>query len=45
MTLPKNASSLIAHARQNSVVTVNAGHMIMNEAPDATLAAITAFLG
>jgi pimeloyl-ACP methyl ester carboxylesterase len=44
MTLPKNASGLIDQARQRSVVTVAAGHMIMNEAPDATLTAITAFL-
>jgi pimeloyl-ACP methyl ester carboxylesterase len=44
MTLPKNASGLIDQARKCSVVTVAAGHMIMNEAPDATLTAITAFL-
>jgi pimeloyl-ACP methyl ester carboxylesterase len=44
MTLPKNANGLISHARQGSVITVCAGHMIMNEAPDPTLTAITAFL-
>ncbi len=44
MTLPKNAGSLIALARHGSVVTVPAGHQLMTEAPDATLAALRDFL-
>ena len=44
MTPPKAAQGLISAALQATVVTVNAGHSLMTEAPDATLAALHQFL-
>ncbi|MGA8513881.1 MAG: alpha/beta hydrolase, partial [Burkholderiaceae bacterium] len=44
MTPPKAAQALINAAPQASVVTVDAGHSIMTEAPDATLLALHKFL-
>jgi pimeloyl-ACP methyl ester carboxylesterase len=44
MTPPKAAQSLISAAKQAKVVTVDAGHSIMTEAPDATLFALRDFL-
>jgi pimeloyl-ACP methyl ester carboxylesterase len=44
MTPPKAAQALINVAPQAKVVTVDAGHSIMTEAPDATLFALTKFL-
>jgi pimeloyl-ACP methyl ester carboxylesterase len=44
MTLPKMAQPLIAKAPQARVVTVEAGHQMMVEAPDAVLAALAGFL-
>ncbi len=44
MTPPKAAQSLISAAPQAKVVTVDAGHSIMTEAPDATLFALRDFL-
>jgi pimeloyl-ACP methyl ester carboxylesterase len=44
MTPPRSAQSLIARARQARVVTLPAGHAVMNEAPDATLDAMKNFL-
>ena len=44
MTLPKMAQPLIARAPAAKVVTVEAGHQMMVEAPDAVLAALVDFL-
>ena len=44
MTLPRMAQPLIARAPQAKVVTVEAGHQMMVEAPDAVLAALVDFL-
>jgi pimeloyl-ACP methyl ester carboxylesterase len=44
MTPPKAAQALISAAPQAKVVTVEAGHSIMTEAPDATLLALHQFL-
>ena len=44
MTLPKMAQPLIAKARGAKVVTVEAGHQMMVEAPDAVLRALQEFL-
>jgi pimeloyl-ACP methyl ester carboxylesterase len=44
MTPPKAAQALILAAPQASVVRVEAGHAIMTEAPEATLAALHRFL-
>jgi pimeloyl-ACP methyl ester carboxylesterase len=44
MTPPKAAQGLISAATQAKVVTVDAGHSIMTEAPDATLFALVQFL-
>ena len=44
MTTPKAAQGLINAAPQASVVTVEAGHQLMSEAPDATLFALRDFL-
>jgi pimeloyl-ACP methyl ester carboxylesterase len=44
MTPPKAAQGLINAAPQASVVRVGAGHSIMTEAPDATLAALHQFV-
>ncbi|MBC7468624.1 MAG: alpha/beta hydrolase [Ramlibacter sp.] len=44
MTLPKMAQALIAKAPEAKVVTVEAGHQMMAEAPDAVLAALVDFL-
>jgi pimeloyl-ACP methyl ester carboxylesterase len=44
MTLPKMAQPLLAKAPQAKVVTVQAGHQMMVEAPDAVLAALVDFL-
>ncbi len=44
MTPPKAAQSLVAAARQGTVVTVPGGHAMMLEAPDAVLAAVQGFL-
>jgi pimeloyl-ACP methyl ester carboxylesterase len=44
MTPPKAAQGLISAAPQASVVTVDAGHQLMTEAPDATLFALRDFL-
>ena len=45
MTLPKMAQPLIARAPGARVVTVEAGHQMMTEAPDAVLFALRDFLG
>lgn len=44
MTTPKAAQALISAAPLAKVVTVDAGHQIMSEAPDATLAALYQFV-
>ena len=44
MTPPKAAQALINAAKEAKVVTVDAGHSIMTEAPDATLCALQDFL-
>ena len=44
MTLPKMAQPLIDKAPQAKVVTIEAGHQMMAEAPDAVLAALVDFL-
>jgi pimeloyl-ACP methyl ester carboxylesterase len=44
MTTPKAAQGLINAAPRAQVVTVDAGHQLMSEAPDATLAALFTFL-
>jgi pimeloyl-ACP methyl ester carboxylesterase len=44
MTLPKMAQPLIARAPEAKVVTVEAGHQLMLEAPDAVLVALVDFL-
>jgi pimeloyl-ACP methyl ester carboxylesterase len=44
MTPPKAAQSLVAHAVQGQVLRVNAGHALMEEAPDAVLDALRKFL-
>jgi pimeloyl-ACP methyl ester carboxylesterase len=44
MTLPRMAQPLIARAPGAKVVTVEAGHQMMVEAPDAVLAALVDFL-
>jgi pimeloyl-ACP methyl ester carboxylesterase len=44
MTTPKAAQGLISAAPQAKVVTVDAGHQLMAEAPDATLFALRDFL-
>lgn len=44
MTLPRMAQPLIARAPDAKVVTVEAGHQMMVEAPDAVLAALVDFL-
>ena len=44
MTPPRAARALAAHARQATVVEVEAGHALMTEAPDAVLDALRQFL-
>lgn len=44
MTPPRATATLIGQARDAKVVTVNAGHQLMSEAPDATLFALRDFL-
>ena len=44
MTPPKAAQSLVAKASRATVTTVEAGHQMMTEAPDAVLFAIRDFL-
>jgi pimeloyl-ACP methyl ester carboxylesterase len=44
MTPPKAAQALISAAPQGTLVTVEAGHSVMTEAPDATLFALRDFL-
>ena len=44
MTPPKAAQALINAAKEAKVVTVEAGHSILTEAPDATLCALQDFL-
>ncbi len=44
MTTPKAAQGLISAAPLAKVVTVDAGHQLMSEAPDATLFALVKFL-
>jgi len=44
MTPPKSAQSLISHARQPTVRTLQAGHSMLQEAPDQALDAIRSFL-
>jgi pimeloyl-ACP methyl ester carboxylesterase len=44
MTPPKAAQSLISAAPRAKVVSVDAGHSVMTEAPDATLFALRDFL-
>ncbi|TFY96437.1 alpha/beta fold hydrolase [Ramlibacter rhizophilus] len=44
MTPPGASQALRARARDARVVTVDAGHAMMAEAPDAVLAALTSFL-
>jgi pimeloyl-ACP methyl ester carboxylesterase len=43
MTTPKAAHSLVQRTRDGRVVLVNAGHQLMNEAPEETLAALISF--
>jgi pimeloyl-ACP methyl ester carboxylesterase len=43
MTPPKAAQSLIQKARDGRVVLVKAGHQLMVEAPEESLAALIAF--
>lgn len=45
MTLPAMAQPLIAKAPQSRVVTLEAGHAIMSEAPDGVLFALKEFIG
>lgn len=44
MTMPRAARTLIAKAPSAKVVTVQAGHALMTEAPDEVLFALSAFL-
>jgi pimeloyl-ACP methyl ester carboxylesterase len=44
MTPPKSARALAQHARQATLVEVNAGHALMTEAPDEVLDALKNFL-
>lgn len=44
MTPPQAAHTLASHARQAELVTVNAGHALMSEAPGAVLDALRTFL-
>jgi pimeloyl-ACP methyl ester carboxylesterase len=44
MTPPQGAKSLIAHARHGKVVTLKAGHSLLQEAPDQALDALCDFL-
>ncbi|MDR1968834.1 MAG: alpha/beta hydrolase, partial [Burkholderiaceae bacterium] len=44
MTPPKSAKALAQHARQATLVEVNAGHALMTEAPDEVLDALKNFL-
>ncbi len=44
MTPPKAAQALISAAREAQVVTLEAGHQVMTEAPDACLFALRDFL-
>jgi len=44
MTLPKGAQTLIANARHGQVLTVQAGHSLMEEAPETVLDALLEFL-
>jgi pimeloyl-ACP methyl ester carboxylesterase len=44
MTPPQGAQTLIAHARYGKVVTLNAGHSLLQEAPDQALDALRDFL-
>jgi len=44
MTLPRNAQTLIALARQAQVVRLPVGHALMAEAPDGVLDALKAFV-
>jgi pimeloyl-ACP methyl ester carboxylesterase len=43
MTPPRAAKALAAKARNAKVVTVQAGHALMSEAPDAVLFALRDF--
>jgi len=45
MTLPRAAKALAAKAKGAKVVTVQAGHALMSEAPDAVLFALADFVG
>lgn len=45
MTPPRAARALAAKAKGAKVVTVQAGHSLMSEAPDAVLFALTEFVG
>jgi pimeloyl-ACP methyl ester carboxylesterase len=44
MTPPHGAKSLLAHARHGRVVTLKAGHSLLQEAPDQALDALRDFL-
>jgi pimeloyl-ACP methyl ester carboxylesterase len=44
MTPPQGAKSLIAHARHGTVITLKAGHSLLQEAPDQALDALRDFL-
>ena len=44
MTPPRATKALVGKARQGKVVTVQAGHALMSEAPDAVLFALRDFL-
>ena len=44
MTPPHGAKSLMAHARHGKVVTLKAGHSLLQEAPDQALDALRDFL-
>ena len=44
MTPPQGAKSLLAHARHGKVVTLKAGHSLLQEAPDQALDALRDFL-
>jgi pimeloyl-ACP methyl ester carboxylesterase len=44
MTLPKMAQPLVQKAKNSRTVLLEAGHNLMNEAPDGVLFAIKEFL-
>jgi pimeloyl-ACP methyl ester carboxylesterase len=45
MTAPRSAQALTAAVKHGKIVTVDAGHAMMAEQPDAVLDALIAFAG